>query len=137
MTVTVNCVNDSPSFTPGSDVTVLEDSGAYSAAWASAISLGPSNESGQTVTFHVSNDNNSLFSSQPAISAVGTLTFTPANDANGSATVDVYLKDDGGASGVREGFSGRTGGGRGVPVRRLQLPGRWRCGAPTQRGARV
>ena len=37
-TITVNGVNDEPSFTSGGDVTVNEDSGAYSAAWATAIS---------------------------------------------------------------------------------------------------
>jgi hypothetical protein len=95
--ITVTPVNDAPSFTPGGNVTVNEDSGAYSAAWASAISAGP-NESGQTVAFHVSNDNIALFSAQPAISPSGVLTFTLAANAFGSATVTVYLQDDGGTS---------------------------------------
>ena len=34
-------VNDPPTFTSGSDVTVGEDSGAYSAQWATNISPGP------------------------------------------------------------------------------------------------
>ena len=96
-TITVNAVNDEPSFTAGGDVTVNEDSGAYSAAWATAISAGP-RESGQTVSFQVSNDNNALFSVPPAISSSGTLTFTPAADAFGSATVTVYLMDNGGTA---------------------------------------
>ncbi len=45
--------------------------------------------------FIVTNDNNGLFSAQPAISASGTLTYTPAADANGSATVTVSLHDNG------------------------------------------
>jgi hypothetical protein len=94
-TITVNAVNDEPSFTAGGDVTVNEDSGAYDATWATAISAGP-NESGQTVSFVVSNNNNALFSVQPAISSDGTLTFTPEADAFGSATVTVYLMDSGG-----------------------------------------
>ena len=94
-TITVNGVNDEPSFTAGGDVTVNEDSGAYSATWATAISAGP-NEGSQTLTFNVSNDNNALFASQPAIAADGTLTFTPAANAFGSATVSVYLMDNGG-----------------------------------------
>ena len=94
-TITVTPVNDEPSFASGGNVTVNEDSGAYSAAWATAISAGP-NESSQTVTFHTSNDNNALFSSQPSISSSGVLTFTPAADAFGTATVTVYLTDDGG-----------------------------------------
>ncbi|NDA65414.1 MAG: hypothetical protein EBY09_02045, partial [Verrucomicrobia bacterium] len=81
-------------------VTVNEDSGAYSggAGFATSISAGPANESGQTVSFVVSNDNNALFSVQPAISASGTLTFTPTANAFGSATVTVIAKDNGGTA---------------------------------------
>ncbi|MBI2784295.1 MAG: tandem-95 repeat protein, partial [Gammaproteobacteria bacterium] len=95
-TITVTAVNDAPSFVKGADVTVLEDAAAYSAAWATAISKGPADEAGQTLTFFVSNNNNPLFSAQPAVAADGTLAFTVAANANGSATVSVYLKDNGG-----------------------------------------
>src|SRR5829696_2590497 len=95
-TITVTGVNDAPSFTAGGDVTVNEDSGAYSAVWAPVISAGPANESGQTVTFTLTNDNPALFSSQPAISPSGTLSFTPAANAFGTATVTVFLTDNGG-----------------------------------------
>jgi large repetitive protein len=78
---------------------VLEDSGAHSAtAWATAISAGPSSEVGQTVTFLVSTDNPSLFSSAPAVAANGTLTYASAPDANGTAHVTVYAVDDGGTA---------------------------------------
>ena len=97
-TITVNAVNDAPSFTSGGDVTVLEDSGAYSAAWATGISAGPADESGQTVAFSTSNDNNALFTAQPSISASGVLTFTLAANAYGSATVTVSLSDNGGTA---------------------------------------
>jgi hypothetical protein len=97
-TITVTAVNDAPSFTSGGNVTVLEDSGAYSAAWATAISAGPADESSQTVSFTTSNDNNALFSAQPSIAADGTLTFTPAPDANGTAIVTVTAHDDGGTA---------------------------------------
>jgi len=97
-TITINAVNDAPSFTSGGNVTVLEDSGAYSQAWATAISAGPANESSQTVTFTTSNDNTALFSAQPSVASDGTLTFTPAADANGTATVTVTAHDDGGTS---------------------------------------
>lgn len=43
--------------------------------------------------FLVSNDNNALFEVQPAISADGTLTFTPATDAVGSAEVTAIAVD--------------------------------------------
>ncbi len=99
-TITVGAVNDAPSFTAGTDVAVDEDSGAYSAAWASAISAGPADEIDQTLTFGVTNDNAALFASAPAIAANGTLTFTPAADVNGAAEVTVVLTDDATAGGV-------------------------------------
>ncbi|HEY0144233.1 MAG TPA: Ig-like domain-containing protein [Thermoanaerobaculia bacterium] len=95
-TITVTAVNDAPSFTSGGDVSAFEDSGAYSAAWATGISAGPSET--QNLTFLVSNDNNGLFSVQPSISAAGVLSFTPAANANGSALVTVILQDDGGTA---------------------------------------
>ena len=96
--LTVNPVNDAPSFIKGANQTVNEDVGAQSAVnWATSISPGP-NESGQTVSFTATNDNNALFSAQPAISSTGTLTYTPAANASGSATVSVTLKDNGGTA---------------------------------------
>ena len=53
------------------------------------ISAGPANESSQAVSFVVSNNNSGLFSGQPVMAANGTLTFTPAANANGSALVTV------------------------------------------------
>jgi hypothetical protein len=97
--ITVNSVNDAPSFIKGADQTVNEDSGAQTVvSWASGMSAGPANESAQILTFSATNDNNGLFSAQPAISATGTLTYTPAANANGTATVSVTLKDDGGTA---------------------------------------
>jgi uncharacterized repeat protein (TIGR01451 family) len=98
VSITVTAVNDVPSFVPGAAVTINEDSGAYSAPWATAISAGPPDEAGQTLTFAATNNNNALFSVQPAIAANGTLTFTPAPNANGTATVTVKLSDNGGVA---------------------------------------
>jgi hypothetical protein len=96
VTINVTSPNHAPSFTKGPDVTVLEDSGVYSAAWASTISAGPPYESGQTLTFAVTgNSNPRLFSAGPSIAPNGTLSFTPAPNANGSATITVVLKDNG------------------------------------------
>lgn len=98
-TITVTPVNNIPSFTKGPNVGVEEDSAAYTAAdWATNISKGPANESDQTLEFIVSNNNNALFEVQPRISSDGTLTFTPAADANGIALVSVYARDFGGAA---------------------------------------
>ncbi|MEQ1862852.1 MAG: CARDB domain-containing protein, partial [Chthoniobacteraceae bacterium] len=96
-TITVLAVNDPPSFTPGGDVSVAEDSGPAGVAnWATAISAGPANEGAQMVSFAVSNDRAALFAVQPAVAANGTLSFTPAGNANGSATVTVIAHDDAG-----------------------------------------
>ncbi|HUP63461.1 MAG TPA: Ig-like domain-containing protein [Thermoanaerobaculia bacterium] len=96
-TITIVGVNDAPSFVPGGDATVDEDAGPQSIAWATSISAGP-NEAGQTLTFVTANSNTALFTAQPAISASGVLTFTTAPNAFGSATVSVYLTDDGGTA---------------------------------------
>ncbi len=97
-TITVNAVNDAPSFVSGGNVTVLEDAGPQSLAWATGISPGPANESGQTLSFLVSNNNNALFTGQPTVSSSGALTFTSAPNAFGSATVMVTLQDNGGTA---------------------------------------
>jgi hypothetical protein len=98
--ITVNAVNDAPSFVKGIDQTVNEDAGAQTVnGWATSISAGPADESGQTLTFNVTgNTNPSLFSAAPAISSNGTLTYTSAPNANGAATVTVTLSDNGGTA---------------------------------------
>jgi len=100
--VTVNAINDQPSFTPGPNQNVLEDVGAQSVpGWASALSPGPANESGQTLTFIVTSTDPSLFSAQPALAVAGSngdLTYTPASNVFGSATVFVTLQDNGGTA---------------------------------------
>ncbi|MCG3159248.1 MAG: hypothetical protein JMDDDDMK_00234 [Acidobacteria bacterium] len=97
--INVTAVNDAPSFTRGADQTALEDAGAQTGAgWAISISPGPADEVGQTVSFLVTNDNNALFASQPAVSANGALTYTPAPNAFGSATVTVTAQDNGGTA---------------------------------------
>ncbi len=99
VSITVTAVNDAPSFTKGADQTVLEDAAAQSTAnWATAISAGPPDESGQTLNFVVSNDNNALFTVQPAVAANGTLTYTLAANANGVANVTLHLHDNGGTA---------------------------------------
>jgi VCBS repeat-containing protein len=69
VTVTVDPVNDAPSFTKGADQTVLEDASAQSiSGWATSLSKGPSDESGQTLSFNVTgNTNAGLFAAAPAM----------------------------------------------------------------------
>jgi hypothetical protein len=98
VTIHVESVNDAPTFNAGpSPVNTTIGSGPYSAQWATNISPGPNNESGQAVNFIVSNNNNALFSVQPQISPSGVLTFTPAGSP-GTATVSVQLHDNGGTA---------------------------------------
>lgn len=99
VSITITAVNDAPSFTKGPDVTVDEDAGPQTvAAWATDISAGPANESGQTLSFTVSAGQPGLFSAAPAIATDGTLTFTPAANASGSTTVSVKVMDNGGTA---------------------------------------
>ncbi len=99
--VTVNPVNDAPSFVKGQDRYVLEDCGPVNyPAWATAFSPGPANESSQSpLAYHLESDNPALFAAAPAIDpASGDLSFTPAADAWGTATVTATVQDDGGTA---------------------------------------
>ena len=98
VSITVNAVNDAPSFTKGADQTANGPVPQTVPNWATNISAGPPDESGQTLTFLVSNNNNAIFSVQPSISPSGTLTFTPAYGFDGTATVTVKLQDNGGVA---------------------------------------
>jgi hypothetical protein len=78
---------------------VNEDAGTQTVSgWASNLSKGTGDPSSQSLTFTVTNTNNSLFSTQPAINSSGVLTYTSATNATGSATVSVVLSDDGGTA---------------------------------------
>jgi putative nucleotidyltransferase with HDIG domain len=101
VSITVIGVNDSPSFVAGSDQVIPEDAGAQSVAlWAQSIRAGPADEIHQNVTFVATNTNSALFTAggQPNVSPDGTLTFTSAPNAVGSATVTVHAHDDGGTA---------------------------------------
>ena len=100
VSITVSSVNDAPSFAKGPDQNVLPCAGPQTlGGWATSISSGSSDESSQALDFIVTNNNNGLFAVQPAISGVGTLSFTPAATASGIATVSVKLHDNGGSVG--------------------------------------
>jgi hypothetical protein len=97
--INVTPVNDVPAFTAGAGQTVLEDAGAQTIPnWATNLSAGPADEAGQALSFVVANDNNALFSVQPAVAPDGTLSYTSAPNANGSANITVAIKDDGGTA---------------------------------------
>jgi len=100
LTIHVSALNDAPTFTAGANQTVAEDSGSHSLAnWASQMSAGPSDESGQTLSFTLTNDKPAMFEEAPALSSDGTLTYKLAANAFGTATVTVVLKDNGSSAG--------------------------------------
>lgn len=99
--LTIDPVNDVPSFTAGPDQQIDKDIGPQTVpGWATAISAGPANESGQVLTFIVTgNTNPALFAATgaPAVDGVtGDLTYENEPDANGTAVIDLVLMDDGG-----------------------------------------
>ena len=83
------------------DQAVLEDAGPQTVAdWAVGIIAGPPDEAGQSLTFEIiGNTNPDLFAAGPTlVAATGDLSFTPADDTNGSAVITVVLHDDGGTA---------------------------------------
>src|SRR5262249_3942229 len=109
VSLTIDAVNDPPSFQVGVDPQIsvdqqtTDESGArHVLKWATGISAGPANEADQTVQFIVQgNTNPSIFSSQPHVDidgTNGTLVFTPKPNANGTSTIKVVLQDSGGAT---------------------------------------
>jgi len=113
ISVNITPVNDEPSFTTSGDQTVDEDSGPHTVVnFATASPGGGSDESGQTFTYSVSNDNASLFTAGPSIDSSGTLTYALAANAFGTATVTVSVADSGGTA---------NGGDNTSPLQTFQL----------------
>lgn len=98
LTITINPINDAPAFIPGPDISVPEDAGPQTVpGWATAIDPGALNEMDQQLAFHLAVDMPGLFAIFPGIDPVsGDLTFTPAPNAFGKATLLVYLMDSDG-----------------------------------------
>jgi VCBS repeat-containing protein len=99
VTITVDPVNDAPSFTSGGDVTTSLAAGPFSQAWATNASPGPANESGQTLAYQLSFDPDfafgpEFFTVEPSIAPDGTLSFTPG--FIGVAHLIVHVQDNGG-----------------------------------------
>lgn len=96
--VFVQSVNDAPGFLPGPvSVEASGDQAQTVVGWATQLSPGPSNESGQSLSFIVTTSSPEKFAVAPVIAVPsGSLSFTPAPGASGSAGVEVILMDDGG-----------------------------------------
>ena len=92
-------VNQPPTFKRGPDVTVNQDSGPQKIiGWASEIQPGPAGAPVSQVTFTLTSDRPELFAAPPQLTSDGTLSFTPAPGAFGSATVSVFARNDGGTA---------------------------------------
>jgi Ca2+-binding RTX toxin-like protein len=69
----------------------------YSAPWATGLSVGPANESGQTAAFAVTgNTNPSVFKVAPSVAPDGSLSFTPSDTLSGDTTLTIAMTDSGG-----------------------------------------
>ncbi|MDH3617441.1 MAG: Ig-like domain-containing protein [Nitrosopumilus sp.] len=95
--ISIDPVNDEPSFTT-SDQSVGENEGPVSVLGFATFNPGATDEAAQTATYFTSNDNNGLFSTQPAVSPDGTLNFEPTADTFGSALVTISVQDNGGTA---------------------------------------
>ncbi len=94
-TVTVNAVNDVPTLNTLANVSVLENAGPQNVSLA-GIGTGAADET-QTLAVTATSSNPSLIPN-PTVSytspnATGSLTFTPATDASGTATITVTVND--------------------------------------------
>ena len=100
--IMVQPVNDPPTITCGPNQSRPNSVGpANEPGWATGISVGPTSppapngdESAfQSATVTTVNDNNAIFSVQPAVDAAGTLTYTPMAGATGTVNVTVTISD--------------------------------------------
>ncbi len=97
VTIEVLPVNDPPSFQADSIAPLLEDSGAVTVAKWASFEPGAANELQQVLEYRVSGVTQpGLFSSLPFVAPDGTLSFSLADDANGSSDFEVAVRDDGG-----------------------------------------
>ncbi|MFT5489908.1 MAG: hypothetical protein ACI8V5_000247 [Limisphaerales bacterium] len=97
-TITVTPVNDEPTFTATNPPAVNEDATMVTVnGWVTKFDAGPNDENGQTPTYTVENvSDDDFFAAPPLVMANGDLTYTPADDVNGTATFTVKVQDSGG-----------------------------------------
>jgi len=90
--------NHPPSFNLGPDQVINEDSlNPGLGNFVQNIKPGPFEyEKDQELTFFLTVDNKELFSEEPTVNSQGTLRYQLAPNMNGSATVSIFLQDNGG-----------------------------------------
>ncbi len=113
-TITVNFVNDAPTFTLGANPVAAENAGAQTVAgFATAMSAGPANESSQTlVSLNVAQTGSTgglTFTTAPTIDlTTGNLTFQSDPNSNGTATFTATLTDNGSNTAPNVNFTTKT-----------------------------
>ena len=101
-TITVNPINDAPSFSAANPPAVARDAGPQAVVgWASGFVPGPVNEAAQQIDAYLVTDvsNPALFATPPSVSSDGTLSYAPAAGMTGSSEFSVAVRDDGGTGG--------------------------------------
>ncbi|HIK13203.1 MAG TPA: DUF4347 domain-containing protein [Oscillatoriaceae cyanobacterium M33_DOE_052] len=99
--LTINPINDAPSFTATNPTAVNEDSAAINIPNWATFNPGPANEATQTATYTISNISNpGLFAAIPTVNSSGTLSYTPTADTSGISTFDVAVQDNGGGNNI-------------------------------------
>jgi len=104
LTVSVTSVNDVPAFAKGPDQAITADGLTRTVSgWATAIVTGPADEqaggtNAQSPSFLVTTSNDAFFTTLPAVSAAGSLSFTGGAGVLGAVTVTVKVRDDGGTA---------------------------------------
>ena len=101
--LTINPINDAPSFVVGGDRFVNDESGSRQIThWASLVTAGLADEAGQTLTFECTADKPELLAVQAKVVLVdgvwGKLTYSLKRNETGVVTVTVVLKDNGGTA---------------------------------------
>src|SRR6266540_1591627 len=100
-TVAVAAIDDAPTLDTLADVSVLENAPMQTVS-LSGISAGPANESGQGLTVTASSSNPMLVPDPNVIysspNATGSLSYIPAANAFGTATITVRVTDGGGTA---------------------------------------
>jgi VCBS repeat-containing protein len=96
VSVTITPINDAPTLDLIADASVLESAPTQTVG-LSGIGVGPTDETGQTLTVTATSSNPALIAN-PTVTytspnATGTLSFTPAAGLSGSATITVTVTD--------------------------------------------
>lgn len=113
-TITVNPINDSPTFTVGVNIVVDEHTGFVTIPnWASNISAGPPDEQeSQNVSFVLVENSMSTFLQfdiPVSIDASGNLSFQATPHYHGIAVYEIYLLDDGPSNSPHDNKSASNG----------------------------